>query len=178
MALGCRRRSAPRGDVTVPCLRSPCCRALRPAVPRRLIASHAEITAPRSSSPLDGGVRSKARIRDAALSGRSRGAGATPRTRTKRGAPAGPGRWAGKEIDGIGPQRARNAAPRSGTRETGTCAQQHARPGATTSQQRRAGLPTARPSARPASSRRAGLPPASTPQRQQPSRRAAHSKTQ
>ena len=47
-----------------------------------------------------------------------------------------PGRALGsKEIDGHRPQRARNAAPRCATRETGTCAQQHARPGATTSQQ-------------------------------------------
>ena len=161
MALGCRRRSAARGDVTVPCLRSPCCRALRPAVPRRLIASHAEITAPRSSSALvwrrsskQGSDPRRSPLREVSW-GWSHASDANETRRPARAGGAG--------------QRDRRASGRAREKRCPTLgsdrnvAQQHAR--AATSQQRRAGLPTAstpqRPAPRPS---------------QQPSRRAAHSK--
>ena len=168
MALGCRRRSAARGDVTVPCLRSPCCRALRPAVPRRLIASHAEITAPRSSSPLVWRRSSKqgSDPRRSPLREVSWGWSHASDANENEAPPPGAGRWAkrstahqrGRHRSG----RAReNAAPCSASDRN--VARQHARAATSPQPSRRAAHRHAPAPDQPAGSRRAGLPTARTP---------------
>ena len=203
MALGCRRRSAARGD-----------EAARPALffrygvvrsggatrPRGQPAVMKRATGPVCGSSCSRALRpavtrrfdiaSRSATLDVWRASISDGFGAPrgphessgradgcPRARPERSPPTDlPTSWSAEPTT-IG-RGTRNAAPRSAA--TGTRAQEHARRGAATSQQPSKAAPSKKPLApRPASAAPSRRAAHSTPQRatsQQPSRRAAHSK--